>query len=45
VSLFPEIRQAKVAALAQKIQGGTYAVTSEQTAEVLISQMTARPAA
>jgi flagellar biosynthesis anti-sigma factor FlgM len=35
----PEIRQGKVAALAYMVQSGTYTVTSEQTAEALMSHM------
>ena len=42
---FPEIRQEKVAALAQMVRNGTYAVSSEQTADALMSQMRQLPAA
>jgi anti-sigma28 factor (negative regulator of flagellin synthesis) len=45
VSQLPEIRQDKVAALAEKVRSGNYAVTSEQTAEALLSDMTGRAAA
>jgi flagellar biosynthesis anti-sigma factor FlgM len=39
VSELPEIRQDRVAALAELIRNGNYAVTSKQTAEALISHM------
>jgi flagellar biosynthesis anti-sigma factor FlgM len=39
VSELPEIRQDKVAALSEMIRNGNYAVTSEQTAEALVSHM------
>ncbi len=42
-SALPEIRQEKVAALAEMVRNGTYRVTAEQTAGALISQM--RPVA
>ncbi len=35
----PEIRQAKVAALAKSTSDGSYQVSSEQTAEAMLSQM------
>jgi len=40
VSELPEIRQDKVAALAESIRNGTYVVSAEQTAEALVSHMT-----
>jgi flagellar biosynthesis anti-sigma factor FlgM len=39
VSELPEIRQDKVAALAEMIRSGNYAVNAEQTAEALVSHM------
>lgn len=45
VNQLPEIRQDKVAALAQLIGNGSYAVTSEQTAAALLSHMAGRVAA
>jgi flagellar biosynthesis anti-sigma factor FlgM len=39
VSQLPEIRQDKVAALAEMIRSGNYAVSSEQTANALVSHM------
>jgi len=45
VSQLPEVRQEKVAALAQLVRSGTYSVTPQQTAEALISYMNLRPAA
>lgn len=39
VSQLPEIRQDKVAALSQMIRSGNYAVSSEQTADALVSHM------
>jgi len=39
VEQVPEIRQEKVAALAQMVRGGTYNVSSEDTAEALLSQV------
>jgi flagellar biosynthesis anti-sigma factor FlgM len=35
----PEVRQERVAALAQRVSSGTYAVTAEQTAEALMAHM------
>lgn len=45
VNQMPEIRQDKVAALQRAIGGGTYSVTSEQSAEALISAIQVRSAA
>jgi hypothetical protein len=45
VNQLPEIRQEKVAALAQLISSGNYAVTSEQTAAALLSHMAGSAAA
>ena len=45
VAQLPEIRQSKVAALAEKIHSGTYDVTPQQTAAALFSAMAALPAA
>ena len=45
VNQLPEIRQEKVAALAQLIRSGNYVVTPEQTAAALLSHMAGRPAA
>jgi len=45
VNQVPEIRQEKVAALAQLIRNGNYAVTPEQTAAALLSHMAGRAAA
>jgi flagellar biosynthesis anti-sigma factor FlgM len=45
VNQLPEVRQDKVAALAQLIRSGNYAVTPEQTAEALLSHMAGCPAA
>jgi flagellar biosynthesis anti-sigma factor FlgM len=39
VAELPEIRQERVAALAQSMRSGTYVVTAEQTAEALMAQM------
>jgi flagellar biosynthesis anti-sigma factor FlgM len=39
VGAMPEIRQEKVAALAEMIGSGNYAVTAEQTADALASYM------
>jgi len=39
VSQLPEIRQERVAALAQSVQNGTYAVNARQTAEALMAHM------
>jgi flagellar biosynthesis anti-sigma factor FlgM len=41
ISQLPEIRQDKVAALAESIQSGTYAVSAQQTTEALVSHMEA----
>jgi len=45
VNQLPEIRQDKVAGLAQLIRSGNYAVTPEQTAAALLSHMAGRAAA
>lgn len=37
ISGLPEIRQEKVAALAEGLRNGTYAVSAEQVAEALVS--------
>jgi len=39
VSQFPEVRQAKVAALAQQVRGGSYQPPADQSAEALMSNM------
>lgn len=39
VSQFPEVRQAKVAALAQQVRSGSYSPSPEQSAEALMSEM------
>jgi flagellar biosynthesis anti-sigma factor FlgM len=41
----PEIRQEKVAALAEQVQRGTYQVEARQTAEALLTALTANRAA
>jgi len=41
----PDIRQEKVAALAERIRGGNYVANPEQTAEALILHMAGRAAA
>ncbi|MFZ0284597.1 MAG: flagellar biosynthesis anti-sigma factor FlgM [Terriglobales bacterium] len=41
----PEIRQDKVAALAGQLQKGSYQVSPQQTAEALLSALTAQHAA
>jgi anti-sigma28 factor (negative regulator of flagellin synthesis) len=45
VNQLPEIRQDKVSALQRAIGEGTYSVTSEQSAEALISAIQVRSAA
>lgn len=45
VTQLPELRQEKVAALAEKLRSGTYEVSAQQTAEAMISQMRVSPAA
>lgn len=45
VSALPEIRQERVAALGQAVQNGSYRVSPEQTAEAVIAELLARPAA
>ena len=45
VNQLPEIRQDKVAALQQALQGGSYRVTPGQSAEALLSAIQIRPAA
>ncbi len=45
VKQLPEIRQDKVAALQRALGEGTYSVTSEQSAEALISAIQVRSAA
>lgn len=41
----PEIRQDKVAALAEQVQKGTYQVGAQQTAEALLTALTTNRAA
>jgi len=41
----PEIRQEKVAALAEQVQKGGYQVGSQQTAEALLTALTTNRAA
>jgi|SRR5580704_15676182 negative regulator of flagellin synthesis FlgM len=41
----PEIRQDKVAALAEQVQSGNYRVTAQQTAEALLTALTTNRAA
>ncbi len=45
VNQLPEIRQEKVAALAQQVSGGTYSPPPEQSAEALMSHMLVSAAA
>ena len=45
VSQFPEVRQEKVAALAEQLRTGNYEVSAKQTAEAMVSQMRASQAA
>ena len=45
ISKLPEIRQQKVAELADKIRKGTYEVTPQQTAEALFGALATEPAA
>jgi len=45
LSRLPDVRQDKVAALAERIRNGNYAVNPEQTAEALILHMGGRAAA
>lgn len=45
LSQLPEMRQEKVAALAELVRSGNYAVSSEQTAEALMAHLSGRAAA
>jgi len=45
VNQLPEIRQEKVAVLAQQVRGGTYSPQPEQSADALISHMLVSSAA
>lgn len=45
LSQLPEVRQEKVAALVELVRGGNYAVSSEQTAEALMSHLSGSAAA
>lgn len=45
VNQLPEVRQEKVAALAQQLHQGTYDVSPSQTADALLSEATAAQAA
>jgi anti-sigma28 factor (negative regulator of flagellin synthesis) len=45
LSQLPEVRQERVAALAELVRGGNYAVSSEQTAEALMTHLSERAAA
>jgi flagellar biosynthesis anti-sigma factor FlgM len=45
VTALPEVRQEKVAALAQQLRNGEYRVTAQQTADAMVSQMRERQAA
>lgn len=45
VTAMPEIRQEKVAALAQAVSSGSYQVTPEQTADAMMSQLGVRAVA
>lgn len=45
LSQLPDVRQDKVAALAEMVRNGNYAVTSEQTAAALMAHMAGRAAA
>jgi anti-sigma28 factor (negative regulator of flagellin synthesis) len=45
LSQLPDVRQEKVAALAEMVRSGTYAVTPEQTAEALMAHMAGGAAA
>ena len=41
VRQFPEVRQEKVAALAEQLRSGRYEVSAEKTAEAMLAQMRA----
>jgi negative regulator of flagellin synthesis FlgM len=43
VHQLPEVRQERVAALAGRMQSGSYRVSAEQVAEAVLSQMTGHP--
>ncbi|HYA25982.1 MAG TPA: flagellar biosynthesis anti-sigma factor FlgM [Terriglobales bacterium] len=45
LSQLPEVRQEKVAALAEMVRSGNYAVTPEQTSEALLAHMAGSAAA
>jgi flagellar biosynthesis anti-sigma factor FlgM len=45
VSGLPDIRQERVAALAEALRSGSYSTAPEQTAEALLSQLAIHPAA
>ena len=45
VNQYPEVRQQKVIALAEKVRSGTYDANPRQTAEALMSAMAMQPAA
>lgn len=45
VSQLPDIRQERIAALAQMVQSGSYTVNAEQTAEAVMAHMGDRTAA
>lgn len=45
VAELPEVRQEKVAALAEKLRTGEYQVSAHQTADAIVSQMRERKAA
>ena len=45
LSQLPEVRREKVAALAEMVHSGNYAVTPEQTAEALLAHMAGSAAA
>jgi len=40
-SQFPEVRQEKIAALAEQLRNGAYEVSARQTAEAMVAQMRA----
>ena len=45
VGQYPEVRQHKVAALAEKVRNGSYDASASRTAETLMAAMVIQPAA
>lgn len=45
VAQLPEVRQEKVAALAERVRNGQYQVSAQQTADAILSQIRQRQAA